>query len=786
MVVFREVVRSDKEMSPFTAQRERYHAVTKIGGGGDASQHEEVMEKRTALSHYLQLVTNLKDYEKDNFQEYSAFATRTVNSVLRRNILKLEFCEPIFELEQNKRSARMKKQQMDKKPRRPSALMAGADSNKYVNIATAVRWIVQRPDSVNPELSLAQKLVQASKNTSLSGSASGIQTPAAEFKIKQAHLMVSAVTQKSLPTWREVIGDSVLIEFKLKFGVNFSYDVFDVISEGQQFEYLGFTLGAAVRTAIMRKDQLFRDVEHVTKMVTGYNDIVLRLTAPEIHFLRIHLYEVETIIQAGLGRFTWQSFNIAEFCNRCQQHMKGLSSMVAQIGHITNDIKCCIDKLESFAMFEIDEDDAHRKAKERSAASEVVLKAPTLAKRSSMGGDDGAAGGSGGESNDIDEAEEGGAGAKQKKLRRVTIREEDAVKPCREYFAALEVDRNSKTGKLRKLYDSIGPILIKLESLVLGTFTGECEQMKYYYNYWEKQVFSCFTRFATRNLEKFMFDLQQETPLFEVDAVLAVPDILMKPSASEVYSTVINSVTDFLQRLKCFRRWMKETCLPCPDSVSKTDGTRTEPYTFTFFEDVVQIPRVGELVINLQQTIQNLVADVLVYLKRWRKYKNLWTFEKLSVCEKFLSQNLTLVRLDEKFIFYTQIVNDLERHSAHHDIKSVRINLQPLIRAIIDHAVEWRNTLGHILANRTRQRMVELNDHMQHLRTELDRNVKELSNFKSVMHTINVIQTTTLTVELKIHEMQEIYSILQEHRIKYEGWLNDITYKPDFAFSILL
>lgn len=151
-------------------------------------------------------------------------------------------------------------------------------------------------------------------------------------------VMVSAVTQKKLPTWREVIGDSVLIEFKLKFAVNFSYgkslkraeknsppsptpfmdgvsrtkarkhwlcsfskrrgvhrrliiisnnpldlmwlrpkaasnrftlkqfhcptsafsffifsDVFDVISEGQQFEHLGFSLSPVVRTAIMRK-----------------------------------------------------------------------------------------------------------------------------------------------------------------------------------------------------------------------------------------------------------------------------------------------------------------------------------------------------------------------------------------------------------------------------------------------------------------------------------------------------------------------------------------------------
>uniref|UniRef100_A0A182QH35 Uncharacterized protein n=1 Tax=Anopheles farauti TaxID=69004 RepID=A0A182QH35_9DIPT len=95
--------------------------------------------------------------------------------------------------------------------------------------------------------------------------------------------MVSAVSQKKIPTWREVIGESVLIEYKLKFALNFSYDIFDVINEGQQFEYLGFALSPTIRMAIMRKDQLFRDVECVSKMVDRYNDIVLNLSTPEVN-----------------------------------------------------------------------------------------------------------------------------------------------------------------------------------------------------------------------------------------------------------------------------------------------------------------------------------------------------------------------------------------------------------------------------------------------------------------------------------------------------------------------
>lgn len=34
------------------------------------------------------------------------------------------------------------------------------------------------------------------------------------------------------------------------------------------------------------------------------------------------------------------------------------------------------------------------------------------------------------------------------------------------------------------------------------------------------------------------------------------------------------------------------------------------------------------------------------------------------------------------------------------------------------------------------------------------------------MNTINTIQSTTLSVELKIKEMQETYNVLEEHRIQ--------------------
>lgn len=65
-----------------------------------------------------------------------------------------------------------------------------------------------------------------------------------------------------------------------------------------------------------------------------------------------------------------------------------------------------------------------------------------------------------------------------------------SFRPCREYFIKLEMMRNESVIHMKKLFESIGPTLVKLESLILGTHTGISAKMKQYYTFWEKELFT--------------------------------------------------------------------------------------------------------------------------------------------------------------------------------------------------------------------------------------------------------------------------------------------------------
>lgn len=56
----------------------------------------------------------------------------------------------------------------------------------------------------------------------------------------------------------------------------------------------------------------------------------------------------------------------------------------------------------------------------------------------------------------------------------------------------------------------------------------------------------------------------------------------------------------------------------------------------------------------------------------------------------------------------------------------------------------------------------------QQLRLNLDRSIRGLGliDFKVVLQTISNIQSLTISVEIRIKEIQETYNVLEEHQLK--------------------
>lgn len=154
--------------------------------------------------------------------------------------------------------------------------------------------------------------------------------------------------------------------------------------------------------------------------------------------------------------------------------MRKLKSIVSQINYIRLDIQNRIEQMRKFNIFAMDMSPLERRE------SSIPFDAPA---------------------DDLEE--QSSSDMEQVKIIRIinetaeSTREQQkgecgtGVYHCQGYVDRLEQYRTEQCTNMKRIYDSLGPVLIKLESLVLGTFTGRSVKMREYYVYWEQENFKC-------------------------------------------------------------------------------------------------------------------------------------------------------------------------------------------------------------------------------------------------------------------------------------------------------
>lgn len=77
-------------------------------------------------------------------------------------------------------------------------------------------------------------------------------------------------------------------------------------------------------------------------------------------------------------------------------------------------------------------------------------------------------------------------------------------------------------------------------------------------------------------------------------------------------------------------------------------------------------------ILTIQASAHRLSLECWHYLIRWRKYSNLWTFDKNLAAKKFAATEPTLFHYNEKFTFYDNILDEVNEMETSHDLYCIR------------------------------------------------------------------------------------------------------------------
>ncbi|XP_077418136.1 dynein axonemal heavy chain 10-like isoform X1 [Vanacampus margaritifer] len=331
----------------------------------------------------------------------------------------------------------------------------------------------------------------------------------------------------------------------------------------------------------------------------------------------------------------------------------------------------------------------------------------------------------------------------------------------REFYECMDRERIKTVNLLRSKYADIGPVICKVERLIMETNTGKCNSMSSYYAAWERKVHSALINMVVRNIKAFNIVLTGNTPLFRVDAILSPPKILLQPKTNEVSRTLIQCIRECVESTKEFVRWMSGTCIECPPQ--QIDGD--DFVTFNFFEEVCHHPQINESALAVSQNIQQLMLSVDQYLVHWKQYQPLWEKNNATVCEKFADKNPSCVMYDQTLLFYAQINQRVVLESLFKNIHIIQLNLEPLARTVQETAESWISSLGSLLNKSAKEELYNLKEELMQLSEKLKETPDTFENLKSVLGTISDIKDMSLNVKLSITDIQERYRTLAMYKV---------------------
>ncbi|XP_048641449.1 dynein axonemal heavy chain 10 isoform X3 [Marmota marmota marmota] len=338
---------------------------------------------------------------------------------------------------------------------------------------------------------------------------------------------------------------------------------------------------------------------------------------------------------------------------------------------------------------------------------------------------------------------------------------EEELPGVKEFFEYIERERARDIDHMVRWYLAIGPLLTKVEGLVIHTNTGRAPKLSAYYKYWENRIYEVLVRLILKNLQSFNSLVLGNVPLFQAETILTAPEIILHPSINEIDKLCVNCVRNCVEITKHFVRWMNGSCIQCPPQ----KGEEEEIVIISFHNDICVNPQIIEQAVMIPQNVHKLLVNLMKYLQRWKRYRPLWKLDKAIVMEKFAAKRPPCVAYDEKLQFYSKIAGDVMRHPLVKDEHCIRLQLGPLASTVQENAKSWVLSLGRLLNESAKEELESLQEEIESLSKNLKKSPSTLEELKFVLATIAEIKSKSLVMELRYKDVQERYRTLAMYKI---------------------
>lgn len=320
------------------------------------------------------------------------------------------------------------------------------------------------------------------------------------------------------------------------------------------------------------------------------------------------------------------------------------------------------------------------------------------------------------------------------------------------------------------------PLIIKLESLVVGTSSGRAAAFKECYLLWERKLFAavnCMIQTNLTTLQSILFNAN--SPVLTIQASLSAPELVVSPTTSDLYKLVMRLAKCFIDTSKRIYRWQNGSCIITPPqklerSEEENSKTGEEAYedeliTFSLYSDLIANQSLMKQINYINKQLVRLFEQTTAYLDGWRKFRPLWKVDKTVTLEKFAAKKPSVVQYDEKLLFYSRIAQDVSQQPTQTRVGFILILADSLQKSIYAEASQWLTDISKHLSQTATSQLRELDAVTEGFAQRLSQTPKSLDELSLMLDTVAQISDEVDDLEKKRLDVEEMQRTIEMYKL---------------------
>ncbi|KAL8274185.1 hypothetical protein Esti_001870 [Eimeria stiedai] len=359
----------------------------------------------------------------------------------------------------------------------------------------------------------------------------------------------------------------------------------------------------------------------------------------------------------------------------------------------------------------------------------------------------------------------------------------DSFEPfnIQDYYDYFENHRAREVEKLRSRYEAITSYLKKVEELLEGRTTGSSEAMSSYYLYWERRIFNAIAIMLIKGKPRALrlyLGIQWTTSRFRaffssspsacrwpaiirVTTELNEKEVIIHGSTQAIFKTISKLMQNIIASSMSFSRWMNGTCKCVPTDQLPADEAAA--VQFTFYNELSRLPALINSTVATHQAIQKAFQHITKYIRNWSKYEDewaLWNPNRKAELDALLVKKPSLVYFDVFVRAYDKLAAELACINGIKTIGFIQLDSSAVIDGIRKQALVLSKVYADKLHQIAMREKADLDMLILHKREHLEMEADSLDTFKLLMESVTTVSEISMDTEIRLTELQEIYSTL--------------------------